>query len=354
MGRTQFLIFLKNNMPKEILQWFLNRGVSEEVLLKAGIYFENNKIVYPVKDKEGNVLFSKYRRNPYSEEGPKYTYKKGSSAHLYNIETIKNLKNEIIFITEGENDCLLLNSIGLNAVSSTGGAGTFNPEWFLEMANNDIYIVYDRDEAGMKGALRVNQMQPAAKIIFLPHDTKGKDVTDYFKTHNVRDFEKLVTEAESWVMPRDVTDMPANRSGVEAIVKSYIRALEDLDERRREYVSLGKNEQHIEFMCDKINQRLDTWRSVLDDWKRRKNNESQYGDDLVRAKSTPITQYIKFNSGGFALCLWHDEKHASMKYRPERNKVFCHGCGAHKDVIDVVMQQNNIEFYEAVKKILNK
>ena len=166
---------------QRITTWLLSRGLSQEVIDASGVHWNGSKIVIPVKDIDGNVIFNKYRRDPESEDGPKYFYETGSSAALFNVHTVKDLHNQKIFITESELDSLLLNSLGLNAVSSTGGSQTFHPEWFLDFLGNEIYICYDADDAGVRGALRVNTMLTSAKIIFLPYEKGIKDVTDYFK-----------------------------------------------------------------------------------------------------------------------------------------------------------------------------
>ncbi len=76
-------------------------------------------------------------------------------------------------------------------------------------------------------------------------------------------------------------------------------------------------------------------------------------NDVERAKKVPISNYIEFNRQGFSLCIFHTEKSPSMKYHPERNKIYCHGCQAHKDTIDVVMQLHGVDFKGALKIILN-
>lgn len=339
---------------QQIKSWLLDRGLSEEVIEASGLEWNGHEIVIPIFDKEKNFVFNKYRRDPFSTDDtlPKYRYELGSTAHLYNAQTIKDVHNETIFICEGELDCLLLNSLGLFAVSSTGGSGTFRPDWFLDIGNNDIFICYDKDDAGIKGALRINTMKASAKIIFLPENTKGKDVTDFFKTHTMADLQKLAANATSWVLPMDVKEMPQAKSGIDAILKTCGRQLDELLEKKRELNSLSQSVRHIEIMMDIIAARIDNWKKHKAAW----GNQSftKNNDDISRAKAVPIPQYIKFDHNGFSKCLWHDEKTGSMKYRPERNKVFCHGCGAHKDVIDVVMQQQGVEFNAAVRSILGR
>ncbi len=77
-------------------------------------------------------------------------------------------------------------------------------------------------------------------------------------------------------------------------------------------------------------------------------------NDLETAKQRPITDYIDFNSAGFAKCLWHTEKTGSLHLIKGKNKAYCFGgCGA-KDVIDVVQNLHNCDLPEALKIILNK
>lgn len=338
----------------QINQWLLGRGLSQEVIDASGIHWNGSKIVIPIFDKDKNFLFNKYRKDPFStdENIPKYTYETGSTAALYNVHTLVGKHKEKVFLTEGEMDALLLNSIGLNAVSSTGGSQTFHPEWFLDFLNNDVYIMYDRDDAGVKGALRVNTMLASAKIIFLPHTTKGKDVTDYFKTHTIKQFLELMEDASSWVIPADPQILPKNKSGIDAITKEIRSEMDSILKKQRILNQEGKTTRHTEIMLEVMGKRLEHWKKIREQWGTEKKGE--HLDDIARAKAVPIPQFIKFNGAGFALCLWHSEKSPSMKYRPERNRTYCHGCSAHKDTLDVVMAINGCGFNEALKIILNR
>lgn len=83
------------------------------------------------------------------------------------------------------------------------------------------------------------------------------------------------------------------------------------------------------------------WASRTDDYLAKK-------EQIVQI---PISDYVKFNSQGFARCLWHEEKTPSMKLNVKRNKVHCFGCEKNGDIIDVVMAQNNVSFKEAFKAL---
>lgn len=73
--------------------------------------------------------------------------------------------------------------------------------------------------------------------------------------------------------------------------------------------------------------------------------------DVTGAKAFPIDQLVKFENGGFARCIFHEEKSASMKYYQKTNTVYCFSCAKKWDAIDVCMQLNGITFGEAIKKL---
>src|SRR5260370_33683493 len=82
----------------------------------------------------------------------------------------------------GEFGRLVMEANGFAAVTSTGGAGTFRAEWAKEIEPiSEVYICFDRDPAGRRGAVRVGLMIPQAKLVELPEEVGlGGDVTDYF------------------------------------------------------------------------------------------------------------------------------------------------------------------------------
>lgn len=81
-------------------------------------------------------------------------------------------------------------------------------------------------------------------------------------------------------------------------------------------------------------------------------SHQEWGDDnLKKAKAYPIEQLIEFDGGGFAKCLWHQEKTGSLKWYRERNKAHCFGGCGDFDSIDVYMKINNVTLPEAIKQL---
>src|SRR5207302_7865041 len=79
-------------------------------------------------------------------------------------------------------DRLALESRGFPAVTSTGGALTFRPEWAEALCEvPTLYMCFDNDDAGRAGPERVARLIPNARLVRLPEEVgDGGDVTDFF------------------------------------------------------------------------------------------------------------------------------------------------------------------------------
>lgn len=174
-------------LPPNIRQYLNARGVSDAVIdahkLGWGKFYGKNWITIPISDIYGAFRFFKLRQDPNAGD-EKITYPKGVEAQIYGWETLTNLNNPLL-ICEGELDRLALFSKGINAITSTHGAMTFKQEWIEKVGKGKkIYICYDNDEAGKKGAEKVAKMVEnggnETYIVSLPKEVgEGGDITDY-------------------------------------------------------------------------------------------------------------------------------------------------------------------------------
>ncbi len=161
-------------------EYLKDHGLTEEFATSLGLTWDDNYLVIPVKDEEGNHLFNKSRDLLYdkSPEHPqKYKNELGSHATLYNYHAVKTEPN--LVITEGEIDCLRLLQAGIPAISPTSGSGTFNPEWVPLLQDKRIWVVFDNDEAGQKGLRGILNLLPNARVVTLPETYK--DVCEFFQ-----------------------------------------------------------------------------------------------------------------------------------------------------------------------------
>lgn len=335
-------------MPPFVLEWLLKRTLTIETIERFGIYWNGSKIVIPVHDAQGNLLFNKYRRSPTEENVaiPKYQYDSGSSVVLYNERTLVEAKpDEPIFIVEGEFDCLALENIGVRAVSSTGGAGTFKPDWARKFQNlNNITICFDGDEAGMKGAAKVQQLLPQAGIMALPFN-KGKDITEFLMGNDKAEFFSL--QARKYYIPQELANTTDKKALAEK-VKEFKKAAEDMRECERVLIANRGYGPHVSYIRDYCVARYHAYNDLKTRFESRQKFAGK-GDNEF--KNVPIDSLISFKHG-YAPCIWHNEHTASMFYNNFQSKfpntVKCFGCGAMGDPVDVVMQMHNLDFKGAI------
>lgn len=298
-----------------ILDWLHCRKITNEVIKKFGISeSESGRIIIPVNSPDGNFSFNKYRRNPLSEIGPKYTYDKGGISTLYCADKIKDEKQ--VIVTEGEMDALVCWSANLPAVSSTGGAGTFKDDWATLLQDKEVILCFDNDEAGGNGMAHALDVIPWAKILFLPDRAGIKDISDYV----------------------------TNGGDLHTLVKTAIKlpTLEDVIQNRSERISIWQSTWFHEAFIKKHTKPIPE--------KKEHRDRSQIKDKVLRAKLYPIDSMIDFRDHK-AKCLWHNEDTGSMHYYKDSNKVHCFGCNKTADSIDVYKQLHNCSFMEAVKSL---
>ena len=174
-------------LPVNIRQYLNARGVSDAVIdahkLGWGRFYNKWWITIPIQDIYGAFRFFKLRQDPNAGDD-KITYPKGVEAQIYGWEMLTNANNPLV-ICEGELDRLALLSKNIDAITSTHGAMTFKNEWCEKVGKGrKIYICYDNDDAGKKGAEKVAKMlENTGNEIFIvslpPEVGEGGDITDY-------------------------------------------------------------------------------------------------------------------------------------------------------------------------------
>lgn len=321
-------------MPETIIQWLEERGLTKRVIESNNLSWDavHQRLVIPIFDESGTFLFNKYRRSPFTQEGPKYIYDKGSKVALYGAQ---HRLPEPVFICEGELDALRLQAEGLSAVSTTGGSGSF-PEDSLERLEKvgKTFIVYDADQAGYRGAWALNQKLPHAYTVILPPDTK--DVTDFLSINTFEEFEALLPEAVCLAVDENnERQLKTARSNWRAICDQ--KFLDDepyvAEKTFVEIINriLGRKKQQEKYRARK---------NILDG-----------NPDVFKI---PISNFIEFNHRGYANCLWHQEKTPSMRFYPEDNHVHCFGCNATKNVVQVYMSITQQNFKDAFTELKEK
>jgi len=108
----------------------------------------DKRITIPIFDRDGTLAFLKLAKDPRTR---RWTQDDRARRQLHRALRLGTGSRQAlrIIICEGEFDRLVLESNGFAAVTSTGGAGVFRPEWAEAFAEiPELYLCFDRDEAG--------------------------------------------------------------------------------------------------------------------------------------------------------------------------------------------------------------
>lgn len=166
----------------------------------------------PILDDAGQIRNIRMYKPESKGVDPMISWKQGyGRARLFPIES---LKAQTIFISEGEKDCIQLNQqirrfapdAEWGAITGTGGARTWNDaEWSPLFTDKDVVVVYDIDDPGKQGAVKVaTSITPFArsvKVVTLDINAPpDADITDYFVAAGKSwdEFQKLVDDTEAF------------------------------------------------------------------------------------------------------------------------------------------------------------
>jgi DNA primase len=291
-------------LPDEIRAYLHDRGLDDDVIERHLLGWNGYRITIPIFNREGEVTFFKLAKHPLdTRPGPKIMASPGANAELYGWEVLKEQPSQVI-ICEGEFDRLVLETNGFQAVTSTGGAGSFRSEWAAEFKSiPHVYVCFDRDDAGRRGALRVARMIPHAKLVELPQEVDdGGDITDLFVRLGWRReaFERLLDEA---------TPAPPQPEPTRAIKPAKMHSA---------ITPLGEQVERIK-------------------------------------RATPIEkvvgEYLKLRTSGnnlVGLCPFHEDHTPSLTVYPANSTFHCYGCGKHGDVIKFVQEIERMSFKQAL------
>lgn len=328
-----------------------DRAISLAVANAAGVELVKNafgeEVKIPIKDPDGTIFFNKYRRSPWSDSGTKYRYDRGSHAQIFGAEFLSEFEDSAtVVMTEGELDALALRTAGYKAISSTGGAGTFRPEWNDTLSRFDLVLLYDADKAGIEGMLRVVSKAPHARIAWLPVEY-GKDVTDVLIAEGDGDsaLHNAIESAKHYYLPT-LESSPKERIAAYKIVLDafFAERLAILNDPEatpfHRDIAITYVEHEMKKAKDELTASAQAPRPKL------------AGPDMDRARAHPLHELVKVNRLGFAPCVYHEEKSASMKiYRD--NHAFSYCCSKRSDAIDIYQALNpGTSFKEAVAKLI--
>lgn len=155
------------SIPKGLRDYLVSvRGWSPEVVEKyrIGYHAKRQRVTIPIFDECGDLVnIRMYLPKPGLEENKFEAWKAGfGNMRLFPLSMIAEAraKNQILYLVEGEPDCLCGISRGMCCITGTGGAENWLDEWNALFKGLHVRILYDNDQAGKDGTARVCQRLP--------------------------------------------------------------------------------------------------------------------------------------------------------------------------------------------------
>lgn len=217
----------------------LRNGYKLDLLVKSGLTIQkenysfdrfNGRVMFPIHSLSGKVLgfggrilksdvkAAKYLNSPESE-----IYHK--SQILYGLYFAKSgiIKTDKCYMVEGYTDVLALHQAGIeNVVASSGTALSVQQVNLIKRFTQNITIIFDGDEAGIKASMRgidiILQEGLNVKVLLLPDDEdpdsfskkiSASELQEYIDT-NEKDFITFKTK----LLMGDTKDDPVKKAGL--------------------------------------------------------------------------------------------------------------------------------------------
>jgi DNA primase len=189
-------------------------GYRQAYLVKTGLSIEGEnyvfdrfagRVIFPIHALSGSVIgfggrtlksdkkLAKYLNSPESE-----IYHK--SRVLYGLFQAKKsiVSKDCCFLVEGYTDVIAMHQAGIeNVVSSSGTALTGDQIRLIKRFTNDITIIYDGDEAGIRASFRgidmILEEGMNVKVVMLP---EGEDPDSYAREHSSSEFLSFIESSQ--------------------------------------------------------------------------------------------------------------------------------------------------------------
>lgn len=186
----------KNMIIYFTLGWDMNEdALTVPIKNDHDYYIDCRKIRFnlPEEEKSFKNLPFDWQLSKKKKENGEMTHGKGGRLFPY-----QNVTGGVLFLCEGETDCIVLNQHGFNAIT-TGSVNSWK-RWLPLLKNKDIVICFDNDTAGIKEASKLQQkLYPVNKSVTnveLPK--KGMDITDFFQAgYSSEDLNTLVESSKT-------------------------------------------------------------------------------------------------------------------------------------------------------------
>ena len=201
----------------DLYKYLKSQNYSDELLRESGLFNVDerqgmydkfwNRVIFPIMDVNNRVIG--FGGRVMGDGKPKYlnspeTRIFDKSRNLYGLNIARTTRKNYLILCEGYMDVISMHQAGFtNAVASLGTALTSGHASLVKRYTQEVLLLYDSDEAGVKAALRaipiLREAGVNSRVVNLrPH----KDPDEFIKAEGAEAFEKRLEEATDSFMFR--------------------------------------------------------------------------------------------------------------------------------------------------------
>ena len=198
-----------------LYQFLKSKGYADDMLAKSGLITMDekhgphdkfwNRVMFPIMDANNRVIG--FGGRVMGDAKPKYlnspeTLIFDKSRNLYGLNFARSSRKPNLIICEGYMDVISMHQAGFtNAVASLGTALTSGHASLLKRYTQEVLLLYDSDEAGVRAALRGIPILREAGVNSRVVDLKPyKDPDEFIKNLGPEAFSERIRQAENSFM----------------------------------------------------------------------------------------------------------------------------------------------------------
>ena len=194
-----------------------SKGYSDERLRESGLFNVDerhgmydkfwNRVIFPIMDVNNRVIG--FGGRVMGDGKPKYlnspeTKIFDKSRNLYGLNIARTTRKKYLILCEGYMDVISMHQAGFtNAVASLGTALTSGHASLLKRYTQEVLLLYDSDEAGIRAALRgITILRDAGVSSRVVNLKPYKDPDEFIKNMGAEAFEERLRQASDSFMFR--------------------------------------------------------------------------------------------------------------------------------------------------------
>lgn len=213
----KFGLGYSDKFSDDLYKFLKGKGYGDDQLRDSGLFNVDerhgmydkfwNRVIFPIMDVNNRVIG--FGGRVMGDGKPKYlnspeTKIFDKSRNLYGLNVARTSRKPYLILCEGYMDVISMHQSGFtNAVASLGTSLTSGHASLLKRYTQEVLLLYDSDEAGVKAALRAIPILREAGINSRVVDLKPhKDPDEFIKTEGAETFQQRLDQARDSFMFR--------------------------------------------------------------------------------------------------------------------------------------------------------